>query len=111
MILSVILKILSVFYYSAHPFYKIVRSFSRFHHPFSRMDDTGAGTWGESAAQSGTRDSIGMARCSVAGARAEVGSWLGLAWTRVARSRARDGAPSGVLLGSVKSWLASLGDE
>jgi hypothetical protein len=63
------------------------------------MADTGAGTWGESVARLRTRDSVGMARGLVAG-----GSRL------TARTRARDGAPCGVAPGSIRPWLAGIGD-
>jgi hypothetical protein len=49
------------------------------------MADTGAGTWGGSAARWGTRDSVGMACASVASARGEGG---GSARVSVGRERA-----------------------
>jgi hypothetical protein len=43
MILSAILKIMSVICYNTQPFCKITQSFSRFHRSFSRMTYEGAG--------------------------------------------------------------------
>jgi hypothetical protein len=55
----------------------------------------GAGAWGRSVARSRMRDFVEMARNSIAGMQARVGSWLGRAarssagtWGHVDRSHA-----------------------